>query len=47
MLKLIGKKALVTRGNGGTSLARARLFIVAGALVAMTGRGHKTLDEKI
>jgi NAD(P)-dependent dehydrogenase (short-subunit alcohol dehydrogenase family) len=47
MMKLTGKKALITGGNSGIGLATARLFIVAGALVAITGRGHKTLDEKI
>ncbi|HXJ12680.1 MAG TPA: hypothetical protein VNH19_10445 [Candidatus Limnocylindrales bacterium] len=46
MLKLIAKKAFVTGGKGGTSLATAQLFIVVDALVAITGRGHKTLDEK-
>ncbi len=46
MLKLLGWKALVTGGNGGTSLGIARIFIVAGALVAITGRGHQMLDEK-
>jgi NAD(P)-dependent dehydrogenase (short-subunit alcohol dehydrogenase family) len=47
MMKLTGKKALITGGNSGIGLATARLFIVAGALVAITGRDHKTLDEKI
>ena len=46
-MKLTGKKALITGGNSGIGLATARLFIVAGSLVAITGRGHKTLDEKI
>jgi len=45
-MKLTGKKVLITGGNSGIGLATARRFIVAGALVAITGRGHKTLDEK-
>jgi len=46
MLKSIGKKALVTGGNGGTSRAIARIYSVAGALIAITGRGHQILEEK-
>ena len=46
-MKLTGKKVLITGGNSGIGLATARRCIVAGALVAITGRGHKTLDEKI
>ena len=46
MMKLTGKKALITGGNSGIGLATARLFIAAGAQVAITGRDQKTLDEE-
>ena len=46
-MKLTGKKALITGGNSGIGLATARLFIAEGALVAITGRDQKTLDEAI
>jgi NADPH:quinone reductase-like Zn-dependent oxidoreductase len=45
MMKLTGKKALITGGNSGIGLATARLFIAEGAQVAITGRDQKTLDE--
>ena len=45
-MKLTGKKALITGGNSGIGLATARRFIVAGALVAITGRDQKMLDEE-
>ena len=46
MMKLTGKKALITGGNSGIGLATARLFITEGAQVAITGRDQKTLDEE-
>ena len=45
MMKLTRKKALITGGNSGIGLAKARLFIAEGAQAAITGRGQKTLDE--
>jgi NAD(P)-dependent dehydrogenase (short-subunit alcohol dehydrogenase family) len=45
MMKLTGKKALITGGNSGIGLATARLLIAEGAQVAITGRDQKTLDE--
>jgi NAD(P)-dependent dehydrogenase (short-subunit alcohol dehydrogenase family) len=47
IMKLTGKKALITGGNSGIGLATARLFIAEGARVAITGRDQKTLDEAI
>jgi NAD(P)-dependent dehydrogenase (short-subunit alcohol dehydrogenase family) len=47
IMKLAGKKALITGGNSGIGLATARLFIVEGAEVAITGRDQKTLDEAV
>jgi NAD(P)-dependent dehydrogenase (short-subunit alcohol dehydrogenase family) len=47
IMKLTGKKALITGGNSGIGLATGRLFIAEGALVAITGRDQKTLDEAI
>ena len=45
-MKLAAKKVLII-GNSGIGLATARLFIVEGARVAITGRDQKTLDEAI
>jgi len=47
IMKLTGKKALITGGNSGIGLATARLFIAEGAQVAITGRDQKTLDEAV
>ena len=47
IVKLTGKKALITGGNSGIGLATARLFIAEGARVAITGRDQKTLDEAV
>jgi NADP-dependent 3-hydroxy acid dehydrogenase YdfG len=47
IMKLAGKKALITGGNSGIGFATARLFIAEGAQVAITGRDHKTLDEAV
>jgi NAD(P)-dependent dehydrogenase (short-subunit alcohol dehydrogenase family) len=47
IMKLAGKKALITGGNSGIGLATARLLIAEGAEVAITGRNQKTLDEAV
>src|ERR1700751_341565 len=47
IMKLAGKKALITGGNSGIGLATARLFVAEGAHVAITGRDQKTLDEAV
>src|SRR6516165_10967385 len=47
IMKLTGKKALITGGNSGIGLATARLFVAEGAQVAITGRDQKTLDEAV
>jgi len=47
LMKLTGKKVLITGGNSGIGLATARLFIAEGAQVAITGRDQKTLDEAV
>src|SRR6516164_515690 len=47
IMKLAGKRALITGGNSGIGLATARLFIAEGAEVAITGRDQKTLDEAV
>ncbi len=47
IMKLAGKKALITGGNSGIGLATARLFISEGAEVAITGRDQHTLDEAV
>ena len=43
-MKLKGQTALITGGNSGIGLATARLFVAAGARVAITGRNNTTLD---
>jgi NAD(P)-dependent dehydrogenase (short-subunit alcohol dehydrogenase family) len=40
-----GKVAVVTGGNSGIGLATAKLFHQEGAMVAISGRDQKTLDE--
>src|SRR6202041_4031220 len=47
IMKLAGKKALITGGNSGIGLATARLFISEGAVVAISGRDQQTLDEAV
>jgi short chain dehydrogenase len=47
IMKLTGKKALITGGNSGIGLATPRLFVAEGAEVAITGRDQKTLDEAV
>jgi NAD(P)-dependent dehydrogenase (short-subunit alcohol dehydrogenase family) len=43
-MRLQGKTALITGGNSGIGLATARVFVAAGARVAITGRNRTTLD---
>src|ERR1700739_45450 len=47
IMKLTGKKALITGGNSGIGLATARLFVTEGAEVAITGRDQKALNEAL
>jgi NAD(P)-dependent dehydrogenase (short-subunit alcohol dehydrogenase family) len=47
IMKLAGKKALITGGNSGIGLATARLFVSEGAEVAITGRDQQTLAESV
>jgi NAD(P)-dependent dehydrogenase (short-subunit alcohol dehydrogenase family) len=47
IMKLVGKKALITGGNSGIGLATARVFVAQGAEVAITGRDQWTLDEAV
>src|SRR6516225_10708222 len=43
-MRLKGKTALITGGNSGIGLATAKLFVVEGARVIITGRNQATLD---
>lgn len=46
MIKIAGKKALVTGGSSGTGLAKAGLFIAQGAQVDLTGLDQIMLAEE-
>ena len=43
--KLQGKVAVITGGTTGIGLATAKLFVMEGAYVFITGRRQKELDE--
>ena len=43
-MRLANKTALITGGNSGIGLATARLFVVEGARLAITGRNQATLE---
>ena len=44
MAKYAGKRVLITGGTSGMGLATARLLVLEGAQVLLTGRTKKTLD---
>src|SRR5260370_24507222 len=45
--KLEGKIAVVTGGTEGIGLATAKLFVIEGAYVFITGRRQRRLDEAV
>ena len=47
MRRLEGKVAVVTGGNSGIGLASAKRLQDEGALIAISGRSQKTLDEAV
>jgi len=47
MSKLAGKVAVITGGSSGMGLATARLFVVEGAKVVITGRNQEALDAAV
>ncbi len=47
MRRLEGKVAVVTGGNSGIGLASAKRLQEEGALIAISGRSQKTLDEAV
>lgn len=47
MKRLEGKVAVVTGGNSGIGLASAKRLQDEGALIAISGRSQKTLDEAV
>ncbi len=47
MKKLQGKVAVITGANSGIGLAAARLFVLEGATVFLTGRRQRELDDAV